>query len=99
MQAKRVWCVLPREFSLIDIHGFLTSLPRPQPDSQLPRLVNAASASWNCITHITADPACHSALPRPTLLSHTTPSRINLPTSHDADDCPRGPVLSRLRSA
>jgi len=45
MQAKRVRCVLPHEFSLIYFHGFLIALPRP--DSQLPRLglVNAASAS------------------------------------------------------
>jgi len=33
---------LPREFSLIHLQGFLTALPRS--DSQLPRLVNAASA-------------------------------------------------------
>jgi len=41
-------CVLPHEFSLIHLHGFLTALPRP--DSPLPRLslVNAAlvSVSW-----------------------------------------------------
>jgi len=29
MQAKRVRCVLPHEFSLIHLHGFLTALPRP----------------------------------------------------------------------
>jgi len=51
MQDKRVRCVcvcvLPHEFSLIHLHGFLTALPRPRPDSQLPRLglVNTASAS------------------------------------------------------
>jgi len=32
MQAKRVQCVcvLPHEFSLIHLHGFLTTLPRPR---------------------------------------------------------------------
>jgi len=45
MQAKRVRCVLPHEFSLIHIYGFLTALPLP--NSQLPclGLVNAASVS------------------------------------------------------
>jgi len=44
MQAKRVRCVCCLvNFSLMHLHGFLTALP--EPDSLLPRLVNAASAS------------------------------------------------------
>jgi len=48
MQAKRVRCVcvcvLPHEFTLIHLHGFLTALPRPLL-SPILGLVNAALAS------------------------------------------------------
>jgi len=30
MQAKRVQCVLRHQFSLIQLHGFLTALPQPR---------------------------------------------------------------------
>jgi len=43
MQAKRVRRMLPHEFSLIHLRSFLTALPRS--NSQLPRLVTAASVS------------------------------------------------------
>jgi len=41
MQAKRVRYVrvLPKEFSIIHLHGFLPALSQPRPDSQLPRLI------------------------------------------------------------
>jgi len=45
MQAKRVRCVLPREFILMYSHGVQTALPRPAvilSGLDSPRLVNAA---------------------------------------------------------
>jgi len=74
-------CVLPHEFSLIQLHGFLHVLPRP--DSQLPHLTWASASLMlprsrspeNCLTHITwlRSPKPHPIRPNQTLSEPTAP--------------------------
>jgi len=54
-------CVLPHEFSLIHLHGFLTALPRP--DSQLPRLASASLMLPRLRSRETASPTSLRYIP------------------------------------
>jgi len=46
MQAKRVRCVLPHEFSSIHLYGFLTALPRPRLGLILSCLASLRPRQW-----------------------------------------------------